>query len=292
MSPTIHFIPDVVRSLPVVTTFHDLRFPYLFPKAGRLRDWTVMHLARASDGVIATNHEDMNRLAHMPCAALIPIGSNILDSLPDGFDPQPVRQQAHATSDDLLIAFFGLVNRSKGLDVLLNALASLGASGVPARLVIIGGGAGSSDPTNTQYRREIEALIVRLDLANYIYTTGFLDEETVGKFLAASDVVVLPFRDGASYRRGSLMAAIHYGCPIVTTRPMIEIPAFADGENMLLVPPNDPDALAAAIRQLFSSPELRHRLQRGAQHLAARFEWSNIARDTAAFFERVVGATA
>src|SRR5687768_10025944 len=58
MSPYIHALPDLFRSVPVVTTFHDLRHPYLFPKAGKLRDWAVMHLARTSDGCIVTNHED------------------------------------------------------------------------------------------------------------------------------------------------------------------------------------------------------------------------------------------
>lgn len=37
MSPWIHFLPDQLRRIPVVTTFHDLRVPYLFPKAGKLR---------------------------------------------------------------------------------------------------------------------------------------------------------------------------------------------------------------------------------------------------------------
>lgn len=291
MSPVIHFIPNVVGSVPVITTFHDLRFPYLFPKAGRLRDWIVMHLARASDGVIATNHEDMNRLSHLPCAALIPIGSNILQTLPEGFDPQPFRKQAGTTDDDLLLAYFGLINQSKGLDTLLHAVASLRKHDIPARLIIIGGEAGSSDPTNAAYQREIQSLIDQLNLAPYVYTTGFVDEAAVGKFLAASDVVVLPFRDGASYRRGSLMAAIRYGCAIVTTQPAVEIPAFTDGENMLLVPPDDSEALHHAITRLYQSPELRQRLSAGAHQLASHFEWANIARDTVAFFERVAGVT-
>jgi glycosyltransferase involved in cell wall biosynthesis len=292
LSPLIHFIPDVVHSVPLVTTFHDLRFPYLFPKAGRLRDWIVMHLARASDDVIVTNHEDMSRLAHLPCTALIPIGSNILQSLPDEFDPQPFRERAGATSGDLLLAFFGLINRSKGLDVLLHALASLRADGIPARLVVIGGGAGSSDPTNAEYQREIHTMTDRLNLTSYIHTTGFLDEENVGKFLAASDMVLLPFRDGASYRRGSLMAAIRYGCPIVTTKPVVDVPAFVDGENMLLVPSANGEALGNAIIQLYHAPDLRQRLQDGARRLARQFEWSSIARETVAFFERVRGAQA
>lgn len=289
MSPWIHFIPDALRQVPVVTMFHDLRFPYLFPKAGRLRSWIVMRLARASGGVIATNHEDMQRLAHLPHAALIPIGSNILQPLPAGYDPQGWRVRAGAADGDLLLAFFGLINHSKGLDVMIDSLAALRDRGIPARLLIIGGEAGSSDPTNAAYRQEIEAQIARRDLSPLVYTTGFVDEAAVASYLAASHVVVLPFRDGASYRRGSLMAALHYGCPIVTTQPAIAVPPFVDGENMLLVPPDDAPALTSAIARLYESPGLRERLGAGAKALAAQFEWTQIARDTISLFDRVLG---
>jgi glycosyltransferase involved in cell wall biosynthesis len=191
-----------------------------------------------------------------------------------------------------LLAFFGLVNHSKGLDILLQALSALRSDGVPARMVIIGGNAGSSDPTNAEYQHQIQALIDTLNLTPYVYTTGFVHEATVGQFLAASDVVVLPFRDGASYRRGSLMAAIHYGCAIVTTQPAVKIPAFVNAENLLLMPPDDSEKLRDAIIQLYQSPELQERLKQGAQQLATRFDWTNIARETVAFFERVAGASA
>ena len=292
MSPWIHFIPDRLPQLPVVTTFHDLRLPYLFPKAGRLRDWIVLRLASSSDGVIATNHEDMARLHHLPCATLIPIGSNILQPLPRDFDPAAWRQRAGANEDDLLLSFFGLINRSKGLDVLLDTVAALRSQDIPARLLIIGGSAGSSDPTNKPYLDEIQAKIERLALAPYIHWTGFVDEESVAQFLASADMVLFPFRDGASYRRGSLMAAIHYGCVIVTTQPVISIPTFLDGENMILVGRESSDAIVSAVVQLYRQPELRAKLKHGAMQLSRQFEWSQIARDTAAFYERVIGAQA
>ena len=71
MSPFIHFLPDFVAA-PVVTTFHDLRFPYLFPKAGPLRDWIVMRLARSSAAVISTNQEDDLRLKRLAQAQAHP----------------------------------------------------------------------------------------------------------------------------------------------------------------------------------------------------------------------------
>jgi glycosyltransferase involved in cell wall biosynthesis len=293
MSPFIHFLPDFVRDIPLVTTFHDLRFPYLFPKAGPLRDWIVMHLAKTSAGVIVTNHEDAARIDKLPCWRLIPIGSNILRELPSIFDTAAWRKRAGASEGDLLLAFFGLINRSKGLDTLLTSLAELRQNGIPVRLVIVGGVAGTSDATNTAYITEMERQISQLGLQDDVYRTGFLDDEiAVGSYLRASDAVVLPFTDGASFRRGSLMAAIHYFCPIITTVPNMQIPEFVDGENMLFVPPSDSYALTQAITRLHTNPALASKLRQGASQLAQHFNWSQIADDYTEFFQRVLGASA
>lgn len=288
MSPWIHFLPDVVRRIPVVTTFHDLRHPYLFPKAGRLRDWIVMRLARASDGVIVTNHEDWQRTQHLSNVKLIPIGSNMLAPLLADFDPLSWRAKAGAGADDFLLAFFGLVNRSKGLDVLLQSVSRLRQDSIPARLVVIGD-VGTSDSTNATYAAEVEQEIDKLGLRPFVHYTGFLDSDAdVGSYLVASDVVALPFLDGASYRRGSLMAAIRYGCPIVSTQPRVPIETFVNGENMLLVEPGNSDSLAASLRQLFHSPELRQRLKVGAIHIAQCFDWSQIAADYTNFLYWII----
>ena len=114
-----------------------------------------------------------------------------------------------------------------------------------------------------------------------------LDEAAVGAYLTSSDVVALPFTDGASYRRGSLMAAIQYGCAIISTTPNVEIPAFKNGENMLLVPPSDKNALTAALDQVRTSADLRGQLQRGAFELRKQFNWSKITQETLDFFEQV-----
>jgi glycosyltransferase involved in cell wall biosynthesis len=66
--------------LCTLTTFHDLRFPYLFPKAGPLRHQAVLALARQSDASVVTNPADWVRLQAAGLAYKlhpIPIGSNI-----------------------------------------------------------------------------------------------------------------------------------------------------------------------------------------------------------------------
>ncbi len=246
----------------------------------------MLRLARASSGVIATNHEDAARLAGL-CSTLIPIGSNIAAH---SEDRQTWRSAAGASASDFLIVYFGLVNRSKGLDVLLDAISQL--SDLPIRLVLVGAVAGSSDPTNAATLQEIDAQIERLGLAPLIQRTGYLDDEAVSGYLAAADVVALPFNDGASYRRGTLMAAIQHGCAIVTTQPSLPIPTFIDDENMRLVPPRDPAALANALRRLYDSPDERAKLRQGASALASAFDWTGIAQATVAFYQQIIGATA
>ncbi len=289
MSPWIHYLPIFLGSVPLVTTFHDLRFPWLFPKAGALRERIVLQLARSSSAVICTNHEDYARLeGQLRCATMIPIGSNILAQRPPDFDPGPWRKRAGATDNETLLTWFGLVNHSKGLDTLLQCLADLRNSGLKLSLVLIGGEAGDSDRSNFAFRGELDTQVTRLGLESALHRTGYIAAAEVAAWLWACDLAVLPFRDGASFRRGSLMAAIQHGCATVTTTPRVTVPEFVHGHNLWLVPPDDTQALGAALRTLLASSECQDKLQLGAARLAARFDWDSITADYVAFFEAML----
>lgn len=294
MSPFIHFLPDRVKVAPVVTTFHDLRVPYLFPKAGKLRTWIVNRLARASAGVISTNHEDAVSLTQI-CPdvplKLIPIGSSVQTDLPDGFDAVAWRAERGATQRDFVIAHFGFMNHSKGVEVLLRAVAELGESDVSVKLWMIGGRTGTSDPTNAAFAAEIDDLIEALGLGDIVHWSGFVDDPTASAYLAAADVVALPFLDGASYRRSSLMAVLAHGCAIVTTTPCANIPAFEEGGNLMLVPPDNVLALTEALYDLAEEPARRERLRKGARKLHRLFDWTVIARAHAECFSQIVEKT-
>jgi glycosyltransferase involved in cell wall biosynthesis len=311
MAPPIHFLPMLIRDIPVVTTFHDLLVPYLFPKAGPLRWRALLMLARTSQGVIVTNRQDEQGLTvekgiRRLCA--IPIGSNVRAEMPPGYEREMWRArlqtsppqspspndgggdvQGHIdTADEVFIGYFGFLNASKGIEVLIEGLELAVKQGIKARLVMIGGRTGDSDPANVAYAEEIEALIAQKNLQ--VYSTGFADDAQVSAHLYACDLVALPYRDGVSFRRGSFMAALAHGCAIITTHPAVELPELRDGENVRLIPPDSPTALAAAIRELGSDHALRERLQAGAKQLAARFTWDRIAAQTADFYREIIGA--
>lgn len=289
MHPGVNFIPRSENRPPVVVTFHDLLVPYLFPKAGPLRRWVVNTLARRADGVIVTNEWDYVQLANLRLANLlrVPIGSNIPQNPPQGYDRDAERARWGVGPDDLLLGYFGFLNESKGGEELMQALALLVERGLPAYLLLIGGRVGSSDPTNRAYAERVDRLIASLGLSERVHRSGYTSPATVSAGLLATDVCLLPYRDGVSFRRGTLHACLAHGRAIVTTRPAVELEQVRDGENMLLVEPRDPEGLTEAVIRLATNPALRARLETGAKALAAEFTWERIARQTAAFFGRL-----
>lgn len=288
MSPVVHFLPSALDQ-PFVTTFHDLRHPYLFPKAGPLRDWIVMQLAQSSDGVIATNDEDAALLRQVAQLSVIPIGSNIISSARHRQFREEWRRRLGASESTFLLGHFGFVSSSKGLDHLIAALAVLQQEHLDLRLIMIGA---EQNPVDNQsddtYLQRLQARIAELELSARIHWTGYLPVDDVSACLQAVDLMTLPYLDGASPRRGSLLAAIEHGCAILTTNPSTYTAGFVHGENMWLVPSDSPDALAAAISHLMRLPQQLDQLREGARSLRQRFDWDGIAAKTDAFFERVL----
>ncbi|MCL4297650.1 MAG: glycosyltransferase family 4 protein [Anaerolineae bacterium] len=293
----------------IVTTFHDLRVPYIFPKAGAFRWKSMLALARHSDAVICTNREDLEQLSMVnnqlsmvndpispplprslaPLLTLIPLGSNVEPQPPPDFERVTWRKKYYADEKTLLLAYFGFLNESKGGEELIETLALLRQQGLDARLLLIGGDVGHADPTNVAYAKKVQALIDRRHLADFVYRTGYTSLTEVSANLLAADAVVMPYRDGVSFRRTTLIAALRHGCPVVSTYPADPglIPEIRPGENMLLARPGDATALAQAVAQLADDPALGQKLALGSKQLGDLFTWEKIARDTAELYRRL-----
>jgi glycosyltransferase involved in cell wall biosynthesis len=292
MAAFVHILPMRLDDVQVVTTFHDLLVPYLFPKAGPLRYQAVLTLARSSDGVIVTNRGDLDRLANVkPIASLqhIPIGSNIDPTPPPDFNRAVWRAALGYNDADIVVGYFGFLNASKGIDTLLQGIRIARNNKLPVKLLMIGGRTGTSDPANIVYAKEVDEMIDDLDLTEHVRWTGFVEGVAVSGHLMAADLVALPFRDGASFRRGSLLAAISHGCTIITTQPQIDTPDLLGDEHVRLISPNSPTALAIAIEDLADNSALRELLGCNARKLSQQFSWDRIAARTAAYFEDLLG---
>uniref|UniRef100_A0A7C2B1S9 Glycosyltransferase n=1 Tax=Thermomicrobium roseum TaxID=500 RepID=A0A7C2B1S9_THERO len=278
----VALLPLLARPLPVVTTFHDTRVPYLFPKAGPLRQLALRLLARTSAAVVVTNAEDERELLRwggLPQRLVrIPIGSN----LPHPRDPAGARARVGLKPDQPVVAFFGFRSAEKGLATLVQALA-LCPEPRPTLLLL---GGEQPDVPGAASEPAVPATPVPLPVLDL----GYRPAQEVADLLAAADLVVLPFRRGASLRHGTLIAALSCGAAVVTTtpaEPALLAPLKAS-EHLRLVPPEDPQALARVLTEFLGSPQERARLRSGARAIAPCFAWERIVAAHLECYEAVL----
>ncbi len=282
MHPAINLAPQLWRrqGLRIAWTYHDLLPPYLFPKAGaRLRRWVTERPAFTAHATIVTNEGDRLRLAgRVANLHTIPIGSNVSGRrLAD--DERTARRRLHGyTNRTLVLGYFGFLNRSKGGTTLVRTLQRLVQNGRDAHLLMIGDALGVNDPTNLAYLREVETLIGELGLVDRLRWTGPEPDAAVSADLNAVDVLLMPYEDGASLRRGTLMAGLTNGCAIVTTTPQSPLSELMDGRDLIFIPPGDPAACAAAVARIADDPLLAESLRSHALAQSQQFSWQSIAR--------------
>ena len=297
MHPAINLAPWWWRrqGYRVAWTYHDLLVPYLFPKAGsHLRHWITERPAHTSDRVIVTNEGDRLALAQSMAGrganlAKIPIGSNIEGRALSMAERNWRRARRGYTETDLVIAYFGFLNRSKGGMTLIETLDQLVHTGRNAHLLMIGERVGASDPTNYQYLQTVEARLAQLGLTDRVQWTGHQAEAEVSADLAASDILLMPYTDGASLRRGTLMAGLVHGCAIVTTTPQSPLPELVAGRDLLYVPPDDAAAAAQAVAWLADDPALIATLRTNALARSRLFAWPKIAEQHCRLYAEEVG---
>jgi len=284
MNPAINLAPERWRksaSKPrVAWTYHDLLVPYLLPKIGdRVRRWVTIRPGKKSDLTVVTNEGDRIQLRDqaIPNLHSIPIGSNIHGLQLDDVERIARRQLRGYNEADRVLAYFGFLNRSKGGTTLIRALRLLVDQYPTAQLLMIGERVGASDPTNYAYLQEVEQLIDDLGLTNHVQWTGHQTDAEVGADLNACDVLVMPYVDGASLRRGTLMAGLANGCAVVTTTPQMPLPELVDEREVLYVAPENDVALAKVVGRLLDSPWLGDRLRTNARKQSRLFTWSSIA---------------
>jgi colanic acid/amylovoran biosynthesis glycosyltransferase len=148
----------------------------------------------------------------------------------------------------------GRLHPGKRHDLLIRATALLRAEGVDARLVIAGEDA---DSGNGQFRRDLESLVVELNLGEFITLPGAMSESDVRRELQAAHVFGLSSDTEAL---GIVMVeAMAMRVPVVTTDVGGTTELVKDGINGLAVPPGDPRALASALRRIATDPALAER---------------------------------
>jgi glycosyltransferase involved in cell wall biosynthesis len=214
--------------------------------------------------VSESSKADISRQMKVPLERMtvVPVGVDHLV-----FRPRPERPRAPGrimvtSSSDVPM---------KGLVPLLEAVAKLRTER-DVELVVIGRPTEGGRVARTIERLGLES-IVRCE-------SGITDDELAILYAEAHVAVVPSLYEGFSLPAIEAMAC---GVPLLaTTGGALPEVVGTDGETGLLVPPNDPEALAAGIRRIMDDPDLAARLGAGGrERVLGRFTWEATARGTA-----------
>lgn len=178
----------------------------------------------------------------------------------------------------------GRLVEKKGFDVLVEACGILREQGVAVEALIVG--------ESGEHEAEIRRRIVELDLGAHVRLAGAMEQARLYEEYRRAGAFCLPCRVLDNGDRDGipnvLVEAMACGVPVVTT-PVCGIPEIVtDGINGQLVPPDDPHALAAALRRLANEPRFASRLaSAGRETVRERFDGDRFAAELAALFQEV-----
>jgi len=195
---------------------------------------------------------------------LIPIGNNVpLVSSPN----EPLKST---------ITYFGLIRPEKGLEEVMELGRLLKAGSRHWKIRIIG-------KLMPGYEGYYEQLRLRAKDLPLDWRIG-LDGNALSLELASSDIAYLPFPDGASERRSSLIALLANGSAIITTKGP-HTPSLVQ-ESVFFA--SSPSEALAYIDNLEHNPSRKILLQQRARNYAKKFEWQNIALQHVSIYESVL----
>ncbi|WP_410810067.1 glycosyltransferase [Micromonospora sp. 067-2] len=186
---------------------------------------------------------------------------------------------------------WGLIGPGKGIEWSLRALARL-QDLEPAPTYTV---AGRTHPKVIEqhgeaYRAGLHQLGAQLGVAHSVdFQDVYNDQESLGRLIRSADVVVLPYDSREQVTSGVLIEAVAAGVPVVATAFPHAVELLTGGPG-LVVPHQNPAALAVAIRRILTEPGLTTRLAGRVRPLAAHLRWPAVAARYGALAEGLTEA--
>ncbi|MCZ2111507.1 MAG: glycosyltransferase [Dehalococcoidia bacterium] len=181
-----------------------------------------------------------------------------------------------------VILWVGRLEKLKGVDILINAVAQLDDRDVT--LLIVGG-----DQRSVPLKSELLAQALDAGLETNVRFEGAVPHERLPLYYSAADVCVVP----SYYESFGLVAveAMACGTPVVASRVGGLVSTVTDGVNGYLIPWRCPEPFAEKLEVLLHNPELRANFGRAARKSVERFRWRRIALEIAALYDDALAAT-
>jgi 2-deoxystreptamine N-acetyl-D-glucosaminyltransferase/2-deoxystreptamine glucosyltransferase len=226
---------------------------------------------RAADSVIALTPATADRLGPVRGrTVVIPSGAD-----PGRFPAPPSPLLAGVPGP--VVLYLGRLARQKSVPTLVEAFGRMTIPAAdPPSLVIVGDG-----PDAPRVDHAVAALPT--EVRARVHRFGFRPHDEVPALLAAADLLVLP---SIYEEMGSILVeALSAGVPVVASRVGGIPQVVRDGVTGLLVPPEDPAALAAAVGALLTDPARRQQMRTASLDAARRYDWTELSTEVLGVYE-------
>ncbi|HEY3411758.1 MAG TPA: glycosyltransferase family 4 protein [Armatimonadota bacterium] len=177
-----------------------------------------------------------------------------------------------------VLSTFGLINRGKGLEHAIEAMAKAVENHPEALYLILG----QTHPAvrkehGEEYRNELNSLVSKYGLQrNVRFNNHYLTLEELVNYLSATDIYITPYLNKDQITSGTLAYALGCGKAIISTPYLYAEEMLGDGRG-ILVPFRDSDAIGDAFIRLLDDIPYRHKLETATYKYGRRTTWYNVA---------------
>lgn len=197
---------------------------------------------------------------------------------PSPEERRKARSLLGVSANDKVICLIGRLAPVKGHDLLIQALAILRLQGMDVVALCAGKGYGNEAEI-------IQKQATQAQVSDLVRLVGFTDPRQV---LWASDVITLPSRNHTEAFALVIAEAMFCGVVPIRTPAAGAIDQIEDGTNGFVIPFDDPEMLAARLRELFEKDELRTQMAAAALETARKkFTLNRMIEDVISVYEEV-----
>ena len=268
--------------MPIVTTLHTvLREPDANQRI------VLEEIAHLSDRLVV-----MSELAAQLLRDVYAVPSGKIDVIPHGvpdlpfMDPNYFKDKFGTEGKSVLLTF-GLLSPNKGIENVIRALPAILARH-PNVVYIV---SGVTHPhirrrEGERYREELQALAEQLGVSeNLILNNRFVSAEELVEHVGAADIYITPYRHEAQVVSGTLAIALGAGKAIVST-PYWHAKELLADKRGVIVPFDNPDAIAESVLALLENDAERHAMRKRAYLYSRGTTWSKTAKAYMASFQK------
>lgn len=263
-----------VRALrvPLFVTLHTVD-----PQPRDIMKRILRELVTHAQGVMVMSHTAIRLLKqvyHVPThhVHMIPHGA------PDvPFTSTDIAKSKLGLQGKKVISTFGLISRGKGIEDVIVAMQEVVPRHQDALYLVLG----QTHPNvqayeGESYRESLLALVERLGLQNNVrFVNSYLTQETLLRYLAATDIYITPYPNPGQISSGTLTYALACGCAVVSTPYLYAQEVLADGRGEL-VPFRSPQSIASTLNKLLGDDNYREQLRYRAYHYSRHMTWSAV----------------